>query len=91
MECILENIVRTQIDTDSMQFGFIPGQSTTDAIFILCQMQRTSISNQKTVFCLRKPRKAILLGTTVNFVVVNEKVGSGKKGHLDLESHVWWC
>ena len=35
MEHILATIIRTQVDIDAMQFGFMPGRGTTDAIFIL--------------------------------------------------------
>ena len=36
---IFENRIRQQIDIDDMQFGFIKGKGTTDAIFIVRQMQ----------------------------------------------------
>ena len=39
LERILEVIIREQIDIDKMQFGFMPGRGTTDAIFILRQLQ----------------------------------------------------
>ena len=35
MEDILATIIRTQVDNDVLQFGFMPGRGTTDAIFIL--------------------------------------------------------
>ena len=38
LECIVDVIFRQKADIDSMQFGFMPGRSTTDAIFILRQM-----------------------------------------------------
>ena len=38
LERIVEAIIRQQLDTESMQFGCMPGCSTTDAIFILRQM-----------------------------------------------------
>ena len=34
-ERVLDSVIRSQVDTDCMQFGFMPGQGTTDAIFIL--------------------------------------------------------
>jgi len=36
---IFENRIRQQIDMDDMQFGFMKGKGTTDAIFIVRQMQ----------------------------------------------------
>jgi len=39
VERILENRIRQQIDIDDMQFGFMKGKGTTDATFIVRQMQ----------------------------------------------------
>ena len=50
LERIIETIIRKQVDIDSMQFGFMPGRSTTDAIFILRQMQEKHHSKRKTMY-----------------------------------------
>ena len=39
LERVLEKRVRAQVEVDEMQFGFMPGKGTTDAIFITRQMQ----------------------------------------------------
>jgi len=39
LERIFEDRIRQQIDIDDMQFGFMKGKGTTDAIFIVRQMQ----------------------------------------------------
>jgi len=39
MERIFEERIRQQIDIDDMQFGFIKGKGTSDAIFIVRLMQ----------------------------------------------------
>jgi len=39
VERIFENIIQQQIDKGDMQFGFMKGKGTTDAIFIVRQMQ----------------------------------------------------
>jgi len=39
LERIFEYRIRQQIDTDDMQFGFVKGRGTRDAIFIVTQMQ----------------------------------------------------
>jgi len=39
VERIFEDRIRQQIDVDNMQFGFMKGKGTTDAIFIVRQMQ----------------------------------------------------
>ena len=43
---------------DDMQFGFIPGKGTTDAVFILRTIQEEYIAEQKKLYmcfvCLKK-------------------------------------
>ena len=39
MERVVEQLLRKQVRIDDMQFGFSPGKGTTDAIFIVRQMQ----------------------------------------------------
>jgi len=39
VERIFEHRIRQQIDIDGMRFGFMKGKGTTDAIFIVRQMQ----------------------------------------------------
>jgi len=39
VERIFEHIIRQQIEVDDMQFGFMKGKATTDAIFTVRQMQ----------------------------------------------------
>ena len=39
VESIFEHRIRQQIDIDDIQFGFMKGKGTTDAIFIVRQMQ----------------------------------------------------
>jgi len=38
LERIFEHIIRQQIEVDDMQFGFMKGKGTTDAIFTVRQM-----------------------------------------------------
>ena len=51
LERILETIIRTQVNIDAMQFGFMPGRGTTDAIFILRQMQEKHLTKHKNLYC----------------------------------------
>ena len=37
LECVLERLIRSQVDINNLQFGFMPGRSTTDAISIFFQ------------------------------------------------------
>ena len=39
VERIFEHRIRQQIEIDDMQFGFMKGKGTTDAIFMARQMQ----------------------------------------------------
>ena len=47
MEHILEARLRNLVDIDDMQFGFRPGRGTTDAIFILRQVQESFLAKKK--------------------------------------------
>ena len=69
LERISEAIIRYQVDIDSMQFGFMTGRSTTDAIFILRQLQEKHHLKRKTMHAAfldlekafdRVPRKVLL-------------------------------
>jgi len=50
VERIFENRIRQQIDIDDMRFGFIEGKGTTDAIFIVRQMQKFKAKGKKLYF-----------------------------------------
>ena len=50
VERILESIIREQVSIDNIQFGFMPGRGTTDAIFILRQMHEKHIARKKDIF-----------------------------------------
>ena len=50
LERVLETIIRQQINIDSMQFGFMPGRSTTDAIFILRQVQEKYLVKKQNIY-----------------------------------------
>ena len=39
LERVLDAFIREMVDIDAMQFGFVPGRGTTDAIFIINQLQ----------------------------------------------------
>ena len=68
IERVIEKIIRERISTDDMQFGFMPGRGTTDAIFILRHLQEKHLAkNKKLYFAFvdlekafdRVPRKVI--------------------------------
>ena len=49
-ERIIEAIIRERINIDGMQFGFLPGRGTSDAIFILRQLQEKRNSKNKFLY-----------------------------------------
>ena len=42
--------MRSQVSNDNMQFGFMPGKGTTDAIFIVRQVQEKQQSKKKKLY-----------------------------------------
>ena len=50
LEKILERRLRRIVDIDDMQFGFMPGRGTTDATFILQQIQEKYLEKNKELF-----------------------------------------
>src|SRR5206468_5045324 len=47
LERVLEGRLRKTVKIDDMQFGFSPGKGTTDAIFIVRQVQEKLLGKQK--------------------------------------------
>ena len=47
LERVIERRVRNVVEIDSMQFGFMAGKSTTDAIFIVRQLQEKYLARNK--------------------------------------------
>ena len=50
LERMLESFIRNMVDIDEMQFGFVPGWGTTDAIFIVRQLQEKHIAAKKPLY-----------------------------------------
>ena len=50
LERVLEKRVRCQVSIDNMQFGFMPGKGTTDAIFIMRQVQEKHQAKKKKLY-----------------------------------------
>ena len=50
MEGIIEDFIRNIVNIDDMQFGFTPGHGTTDAIFIVRQIQEAYIRKNRNLF-----------------------------------------
>ena len=50
VERVLEKLVRERVNIDDMQFGFMPGRGTTDAIFILRQLQEKYLAKNRKLY-----------------------------------------
>ena len=50
IERVHDSVKRSQVDINSMQFGFRPGRGTTDAIFILCRLEEKHLGKQKSLY-----------------------------------------
>ena len=50
LERVVDKLIRKKLNINAMQFGFMPGRSTTDAIFILRQLQEKAISVDTTLY-----------------------------------------
>ncbi|XP_060771234.1 uncharacterized protein slc22a21 isoform X2 [Neoarius graeffei] len=50
VERVVENIARELVSINEMQFGFMPGRSTTDAIFIVRQLQEKYLAKEKNLY-----------------------------------------
>ena len=46
----MESLIRSQVDINNMQFGFMSGSSTADAIHILRQMQEKHLISKKKIY-----------------------------------------
>ena len=47
IERVIDKLLRERIDIDEMQFGFVPGRCTTDAIFLLRHLQEKYLGEEK--------------------------------------------
>ena len=47
IERVIDKLLRERIDIDEMQFGFVPGRGTTDAIFLLRQLQEKYLGKRR--------------------------------------------
>ena len=50
LERVLESIIRHQADIENMQFGFMPGRSTTEAIISCDKTQEKHLSRKKKIY-----------------------------------------
>ena len=54
VETLLERRMRLMVKVDEMQFGFMPGKGTIDAVFILRRLQEEYLDKEKKLYMLEK-------------------------------------
>ena len=68
LERIVDGLIRQVVSTDDSKFGFVPGRGTTDAIFVVSQLQEKYLAANKRLYMAfvdlekasdRVPRKVI--------------------------------
>ena len=68
LERIVDGLIRQVVSIDDSQFGFVPGRGTTDAIFVVRQLQEKYLAVNKRLYMAfvdlekafdRVPRKVI--------------------------------
>ena len=50
LERVVEGLIRQRVEIDDMQCGFMSGRGTTDAIFIVCQLQEKHLAANKLLY-----------------------------------------
>ena len=60
---ITEQEIRKVIDISDMQFGFMPGKGTINAIFIARQLQEEYLGKKKNLYLIWKKTSIEYLGT----------------------------
>ena len=50
LERIVDGLIRQLVSIDDSQFGFVPGRSTTDAIFVVRQLQEMYLAANKRLY-----------------------------------------
>ena len=58
LERVMEKRIRCEVSIDNMQFGIIPGKGTTDAIFIMRQVQEKHQAKKKLYYAFENLEKA---------------------------------
>ena len=59
LERIVDGLIRQLVSIDDSQFGFIPGRGTTDAIFVIRQLQEKYLSTNKRLHGFRRPGESV--------------------------------
>ena len=98
MERIVDGMIREMIAIDEMQFAFVPGRGTTDAIFIIRQLQekffvqeRSRWQEPDSVLCFCWSGESIWPCPPKGLVVGYEKGGGRRVDSASSTSYVQQC
>ena len=72
----MDGLIRQLVSIDNSQFGFVPGRGTTDAIFVVRQLQEKYLAANKRLY--------------MAFVDLEKAFESTSKGHL-VGAKKTWC
>ena len=74
LERIVNGLIRQLVSIDNSQFGFIPGRGTTDAIFVVRQLQeKYQAANKRLYMTFVDLEKALWLSASEGHLVGAEK------------------
>ena len=59
LERIVDGLIRQLVSIDDSQFGFVPGRGTTDAIFVVRQLQQKYLAANKRLHGFCRPGEGI--------------------------------
>ena len=59
LERIVDGLIRQLVSVNDSQFGFVPGRGTTDAIFVVRQLQEKYLAANKRLHGFHRPGEGI--------------------------------
>ena len=77
LERIVDSIIRQLVSIDNSQFGFVPGRGTTDAMFVVKQLQEKYLAANKRLHGFHRPGEGIWSSTSEGHLVGAEKTWCG--------------
>ena len=77
LERIVDGLIRQLVSVNDSQFGFVPGRGTTDAIFVVRQLQEKYLAANKRLHGFHRPGEGIWLSTSEGHLVGAEKTRCG--------------
>ena len=70
---IVDSLIRQLVSIDDSQFDFVPGRGTTDAIFVVRQLQEKYLAANKTLHGFCRPGEGVWLSASEGYLVGAEK------------------